>query len=50
MTIEELEEIARKTLSEKRFHHSQCVKKRCEELARIYNVDIEKAKKVRNSA
>lgn len=46
MLIEELEKIARERLSDDRFYHSQCVMKRCEELAKIYNVDIEKAKKV----
>lgn len=46
MEIEEIIKIAKKTLSEKRFYHSTCVMVKCEELAKIYNVDIETAKKV----
>lgn len=33
-------------LSEKRFYHSECVMKRCEQLARKFGFDIETAKKV----
>ena len=46
MNVEELEKIVKNTLSEYRFNHSMCVKKRARELAKIYNVDIEKAEKV----
>ena len=46
MLIEELEEIVRSKLSDFRFNHSIYVAKRCVELARMYNVDIEKAQKV----
>lgn len=46
MQIEELEKIVKNTLSEYRFYHSKCVQKRCVELAKIYNVDTEKASKV----
>ncbi len=41
--INEVEKIVKSSLSEKRFYHSQCVKKRCVELAKIYNIDIKKA-------
>lgn len=46
MELEEIIEIVRKRLSEKRFNHSQGVMERCEELARKFGYDIEKAKKV----
>lgn len=46
MLLEELEQKARQALSEKRFNHSLCVKKRCAELAKIYGIDIETAQKV----
>ncbi len=41
--IKEIEEIIKSKLSEKRYYHSKCVQKRCIELAKIYNVDEEKA-------
>ena len=46
MNLEELEEYVKNNLSEKRFFHSKCVMKKCEELAKTYNVDVETAKKV----
>ena len=46
MNLEELEQEVKKILSEERFYHSKCVMGKCAELALIYNVDIEKAKKV----
>lgn len=42
----EVHEIVKNTLSEYRFHHSQCVAKRCVELADIYRVDKEAARLV----
>ena len=44
--IEEVEKKVKTKLSEKRFYHSQCVKKRCKELAKIYDINIEKAELV----
>lgn len=41
---EEIKEYVKKTLSEKRFYHSQCVEERCIEFARIHNVDTNKAR------
>lgn len=46
MTILEIEQIVKNTLSEKRYYHSICVMKKCEELAEIYGIDKEVAKKV----
>lgn len=46
MTILELETILKNTLSEKRYYHSICVMQKCEELAEIYGIDKEIAKKV----
>ena len=46
MEIEEIKKYLKKILSEKRYYHSECVMEMCEELAKIYNVDIEKAKLV----
>ena len=46
MTYQQIEQVVKHNLSEKRFYHSQCVAKQCEELAKIYNVPIEKAKLV----
>ncbi len=46
MEIEEIKEYLKNILSEKRFYHSECVMEMCEELAKIYNVDIEIDKKV----
>ena len=45
-TFEELEKIVKSRLSEKRFYHSECVSKRCIELAEIYKENIEEAKLV----
>lgn len=42
--IEQIKEDLRKNLSEKRYIHSLGVMKRAEELAKIYKVDVEKAK------
>lgn len=44
--LNEIEEIVKQTLSEERFYHSKCVQKRCEELAKIYGVNVDKARKV----
>lgn len=46
MTYQQIEQVIKNKLSEKRFYHSQCVAKQCEELAKIYNMPIEKAKLV----
>lgn len=46
MNYEEIEEIVKKTISQKRFLHSQGVAKRAIELASIYGEDIEKARKI----
>lgn len=46
MNYEEIEEIVKNTLSEKRFNHSKGVAKRAAELASIYGEDIEIAKKI----
>lgn len=46
MELEEIIEDVRNNLSEGRFKHSLGVMKRIEELANIYGVDVEKAKKV----
>lgn len=46
MNIEEIIEDIKNILSEARFKHSVGVMKRAEELARIYDVDIDTAKKV----
>ena len=46
MNFEEIREIVKNRISEKRFYHSECVTKRCEELAKKYNVDLEKARLV----
>lgn len=45
-SFEEVEEIVKSRLSEKRFYHSQCVKDRCVEYAKIYGEDVEKARLV----
>ena len=42
--IDEIKEYLKNTLSEKRYKHSIGVMQRAEELARIYGVDVEKAK------
>lgn len=44
MEIEEIKNILKNTLSEKRFYHSICVMEMCEKLAKHYNVDVEEAK------
>ena len=46
MEIEQIQEKIKQILSEKRYNHSIAVMQRCEELAKIYGADIEKAKKV----
>lgn len=46
MNYEEIEEIVRNSISEKRFKHSQGVAKRAAELAGIYGEDVEKARKI----
>lgn len=38
--------VVKSKLSEKRFYHSVCVMERCIEFAKIYGVDVEKAKLV----
>ena len=43
MTREQYQEIVRPFLSEKRFHHSQCVAEEAERLAKTYGADPEKA-------
>ena len=42
-SLEEVEQIVKQRLSEKRFKHSQSVKEKCIELAKIYGEDVEKA-------
>ena len=44
LSYEEIYEIVKEKLSEKRFHHSECVVERCIEYAEIYGIDVEKAK------
>ena len=46
MKLEEIKEIVKQTLSEKRFHHSECVMKRCIEIAEKLDYDMEIAAKV----
>lgn len=46
MELEKIIEDVKKHISEKRYIHSLGVMKRIEELAKIYNVDVETAKKV----
>ena len=46
MELNEIEEYVKKHLSEKRFYHSQCVMERCKEIASMFKIDVEKAKKV----
>lgn len=43
---DEIYNIVKSKLSEYRFHHSECVSKRCVELAKKYNIDINRAKLV----
>jgi len=44
--LKQIEEDVRNILSEKRYYHSKCVMDVCEELAHIYNVDVDTAKRV----
>lgn len=44
LSYEEIYEVVKERLSEKRFYHSECVVERCIEYAKIYGVDIEKAR------
>ena len=44
LSYEEIYEIVKERLSEKRFYHSECVVERCIEYAEIYGVDVKKAK------
>ncbi len=46
MELEKIKEIVKTRLSEKRFHHSECVMNRCIELAKKFNVNVEIAAKV----
>lgn len=46
MEVKDIIEDVKNNMSEKRFIHSQGVMKRIEELAKIYHIDVEKAKKV----
>lgn len=46
MSLEKIEKDVKMCMSEKRYIHSQGVKKRIEELAKIYHIDVETAKKV----
>ena len=41
--LEQLEALAKKTLSEKRFYHTRCVVKQAKRLAEIYGCDVQKA-------
>ena len=43
-SFDEIYEIVKQTLSEQRFYHSVCVMERAAEYAKIYGIDIEKAK------
>lgn len=45
-TYEEIKQKVKDNLSEKRFYHSECVEERCIELAKLYEVDEEKARLV----
>lgn len=44
MELEEIKNVLKNKLSEKRFYHSICVMEMCEKLAEHYNVDIEEAR------
>ena len=46
MNIEQIKQVVKNTLSEKRYYHSLCVMEKCVEYAQIYNIDIEKARQV----
>lgn len=42
--FDEINEFVKQTLSEKRYYHSMCTAKQCEELAKMYKIDTNKAK------
>lgn len=42
-TMEQLDKLVKKTLSPKRYHHTACVVKQAQKLARIYGCDEQKA-------
>ena len=44
LSYEEIYNKVKEKLSEKRFYHSECVVERCIEYAKIYGIDVEKAK------
>ena len=44
LSYEEIYNEVKNRLSEKRFYHSECVVERCIEYAKIYGIDVEKAK------
>ena len=44
--LERIDNRVKNTLSEKRYFHSVCTMNRMEILAKIYNIDVEKAKLV----
>ncbi len=46
MELEEIKDLVKLRLSEKRFNHSECVMERCIEIAKKFNQDIEIAAKV----
>ncbi len=46
MELLEIDKIVRQSLSEKRYYHSVCVMKKCEELAKKYGIDTQIAKKI----
>ena len=46
MNLEEIQKEVKSKLSDKRYNHCVCVMNMCEELAKVYNVNIEEAKKV----
>ena len=46
MELEQIKNIVKSTLSQKRFHHSECVMNRCIEIAKMYNFDTEIAAKI----
>lgn len=46
MDIEEIKELLKNTLSEKRFYHSICTMEMCEKVAKYYNENVEEAKLV----
>ena len=44
LSYDEIREVVKSKLTEKRFYHSECVVARAVEYARIYGVDEEKAR------